>query len=92
MHAAFQVLLSRLRKDAFLFPGHEYTEMLLQMTCRREQYNEKAREKLLRARQLRAQQKPTIPSTLEEELSYNPYLRASPHELLLLTQCQPCVE
>lgn len=39
MHAAFARLSERLRPDALVYPGHEYTVMLLQMACRREPGN-----------------------------------------------------
>ena len=71
-----------------MFPGHEYTEMLLQLACRREVHNEAARSKLVQVRQLRAKKLPTIPSTIEEELKYNPFIRATVEELMMLTNCR----
>ena len=46
MHASFQRLRQRLRPDCQIFPGHEYTEMLLQHAVQREPHNEHARRKL----------------------------------------------
>ena len=86
-HDSLQMLVQRLRPQTRIFPGHEYTEMLLQQACQRNPNNQEARAKLQQAKLLRSRKQPSIPSTLEEELSYNPQLRASPQELAMLCGC-----
>ena len=71
----------RLAPTCLLYPGHEYSEMLLTMAVRREPHNEAAKTKLVEVRARRKRQEPSIPSTLAEEREYNAYLRATPLEL-----------
>ncbi|KAL1514436.1 hypothetical protein AB1Y20_003535 [Prymnesium parvum] len=90
LHAALGVLVSRLPRDSLIFPGHEYTEMLLRMACQREPSNQAAAKQLAQAchaRLLRAKSLPTIPTTLAQELEYNPYLRASAEQLARMCGC-----
>ena len=90
LHDSFAKLKARLRGDCFLYPGHEYTEMLLRMVVRREPFNLAARKALKQA-ELRARKLPTVPTTLEQELTYN-FTRA---EDMRLGGCGPaylCVE
>jgi len=84
-----RLVTERLSMQTKLFPGHEYTEMLLQATCKREPNNAAARTKLAHAKLMRARKQPTIPSTVSEELQYNAQLRASPQELAMMCGCPP---
>lgn len=57
---ALKVLVSRLRRESLIYPGHEYTEMLLQMSCRRDPTNSVAlaqlsQESTARSRPIRLQ-------------------------------------
>lgn len=89
MHASFQRLRQRLRPDCQIFPGHEYTEMLLAMACQREPMNGAARRCLRLAQEKRARKEPTVPSMMAEELEYNPQLRADERTLAALCGCSP---
>jgi hypothetical protein len=55
--------------------------MLLTNTVRQQPHNEAARRKLTQVREKRKRRQPSLPSTLEEELTYNLYLQASPAQL-----------
>jgi len=87
MHASLARLTSRLARNARIFSGHEYTVMLLTMAVLKEPHNQEAREALREAKKKRAAKKPTVPSTLSQELTYNPWLRASVDEIAVLCGC-----
>lgn len=80
-HTSLSTLVHRLPTQTLLFPGHEYSEMLLTNTVRQQPHNEAARRKLTQVREKRKRRQPSLPSTLEEELTYNLYLQASPAQL-----------
>lgn len=84
LHASLQLLVQRLPRATRLYPGHEYTEMLVKMAVQREPRNAVAQRKLEETRLKRARKEPTVPSTLEDELQYNAYLRADTHQLALM--------
>eukprot|EP01062_Namystynia_karyoxenos_P007609 TRINITY_DN12668_c0_g1_i1.p1 TRINITY_DN12668_c0_g1~~TRINITY_DN12668_c0_g1_i1.p1 ORF type:complete len:392 (+),score=123.38 TRINITY_DN12668_c0_g1_i1:81-1178(+) len=63
--------------DTLVFPGHEYTEMLLRKELGRDPANEHIQQALDRAVAQREQKNPTVPSTLEEQRRVNPFLRLS---------------
>ena len=90
LHNSLGTLVQRLSPETRLFPGHEYSEMLLSMIVRREPENAAARKKLVQVREQRSRREPSIPSTVKEELQYNNYLRASPQQLAAL--CGAVVE
>ena len=90
LHRSLQLLVrERLQPTTQLYPGHEYTEMLLSQATRREPRNEAARRKLQECRLARARKQPSLPSTVAEELLYNAQLRASVDELALMCGCPP---
>ena len=70
-----------------IFPGHEYTEMLLSMAVRNEPTNAAARRCLRQAQDKRRLKQPTVPSTMADELEYNPQLRADAQTLARLCGC-----
>jgi hydroxyacylglutathione hydrolase len=90
MHSSLRTLTARLTPETRLYPGHEYTEMLLKMAVQREPANEFAKLKLRQAQTARARREPTLPSTMKEELEYNAHLRASPSELAQMCGC--CID
>lgn len=92
MHASLATLTQRLAPETLLFPGHEYSEMLLKMAVQREPHNELARAKLDETLRKRARKQPSLPSTLREEMAYNVYLKVSPKQLGNMFGCEPCVE
>ncbi len=87
-HDSLRRLRERLKPDCRLFSGHEYAVMLLTMAVRSEPLNLAARKKLAQVRELRRAKLPSVPCTFEEEMEYNPWMRASPEELALLCGCE----
>lgn len=67
--------LAQLPHDTLVHCGHEYTLNNLLFSKTLEPGNQALLNKLEEVRALRRVQKPTVPSTLQEELSYNPFLR-----------------
>jgi len=80
-------MMSSLAKLAALPPhtqvycGHEYTEKNLRFAATLEPGNRALLQKLEAVRQLRAQGKPTVPTTIESERATNPFLRTDSPEL-----------
>lgn len=73
----FDVLLGTLPAETLLFCGHEYTVPNLKFARLAEPDNIAIREKLEWSERRRLDKKQTMPSTLKEELTYNPFLRAT---------------
>ena len=74
MQGSLDVLRS-LPPETALYPGHEYTVRNLEFALHLEPENHDIVARLARARALRSQALPTVPSTLAEELATNPFLR-----------------
>lgn len=74
MQAAMDKLGS-LPPETRVYNGHEYTVNNLKYAQHVEPDNQAVKEKLLWAQTQRAQKKPTIPSTIAEEKSINPFMR-----------------
>ena len=73
-----------------IYCGHEYTEKNLRFALSLEPEHAPAREALERARRLRAQGEPSVPTPLAQEMLYNPFLRADdPRLLRRLEQTDP---
>jgi len=81
LHRSLSTLLERLSPQTLLYPGHEYSEMLLTQAVRRDPTNEAARAKLTQVRAKRKAREPSLPSTVAEERTYNVYLQASAEQL-----------
>lgn len=117
LHGSLASIVQRLRPTTKLYPGHEYSAMLLEMLVKKDPNNPAVRTKLAevchppgpsrtpparlpsgvacaaaaplmlpsrvrgQVRLKRRNQLPSLPSTLAEELSYNPYLTAGPAQL-----------
>ena len=60
-----------------LFCGHEYTVKNLQFALHVEPKNADAERKILWAQEMRGAGKPTVPSTIGDELKFNPFMRTS---------------
>jgi hydroxyacylglutathione hydrolase len=73
----FDVLLGTLPAETKLFCGHEYTVQNLKFAQLAEPENTAIREKLEWSERQRLDKKQTMPSTLGEELAYNPFLRVA---------------
>jgi hydroxyacylglutathione hydrolase len=74
--------LARLPDATEVYCGHEYTEKNLRFAADLEPGNRDIQGKLERVRKLRAEGKPTIPSTIGEEKRTNPFLRWDSPELV----------
>jgi hydroxyacylglutathione hydrolase len=68
-------ILAKLPENTLVYCGHEYSIQNLKFSLFVEPNNEKTQAKLKWAEQQRASNLPTIPSSLKEELDYNPFMR-----------------
>lgn len=68
--------IASLPGDTRVYCGHEYTVTNLSFALDVEPGNQEVATRLAKARSLRADGRPTIPSTLAEERATNPFLRA----------------
>ncbi|CAI9728284.1 hydroxyacylglutathione hydrolase, mitochondrial-like [Octopus vulgaris] len=75
MYDALVNILAALPKNTNVFCGHEYTVNNLKFAAHVEPQNEAVQEKILWAKEQRSQSKPTIPSTIGDELLFNPFMR-----------------
>ena len=75
------VKLSSLPEETRLYPGHEYTVKNLEFALSLEPNNAAVQAKLRWARDARAEDQPTIPSTVAEEKTINPFIRVDSQEL-----------
>lgn len=75
------VKLSSLPDDTKIYPGHEYTVKNLEFALSLEPNNPDVQAKLRWAQDTRAKNQPTIPSTIAEEKSINPFIRVGSAEL-----------
>jgi hydroxyacylglutathione hydrolase len=69
--------LAALPADTSVYCAHEYTESNLAFAALVEPENVEIGERRRRAENLRARGLPTVPSTIDEELRTNPFLRCS---------------
>lgn len=74
MHASLR-RLAALPGDTFVYCAHEYTVANLKFAREVEPYNEALASRLEAAQSCRAKGHPTVPSTIDEELETNPFLR-----------------
>ncbi|KAH3706182.1 probable hydrolase PNKD [Dreissena polymorpha] len=75
-------MVGRLKRETLVWPGHEYALNNLEFACHIEPDNQHAREKLEWAKNKRQKRLKTCPSTVAEELLYNPFLRTSQASIL----------
>ena len=68
--------LMRLPDETTIYAGHEYTLSNARFAVTVDPDNETLRERLAEVERLRAENKPTLPTTLAKELATNPFLRA----------------
>ncbi|KAF1001873.1 hydroxyacylglutathione hydrolase cytoplasmic isoform X1 [Apium graveolens] len=92
MHHSLCVTLSSLPKPTRVYCGHEYTVKNLQFAVTVEPDNAKIFQKLSWAQKQRQSGLPTIPSTIEEELETNPFMRANLTEVQGRVGCKSAVE
>lgn len=72
--ALYEVILT-LPKDTKVYCGHEYTMANLRFALSVDPSNQALRDKLAAVRIRRAKNLPSVPSSLREEMLYNPFLR-----------------
>ena len=85
MHASLQAL-AQLPHTTRVFCGHEYTLSNLEFACAVEPSNAALLQYRAHCKALRAQQLPTLPSTLAQELAINPFLRCHVPEVVASAQ------
>ncbi len=74
--------LAALPDDTRVYCGHEYTEKNLRFALTLEPGNQALKAKYERVREMRAQGRWTVPSTIGEEKLTNPFLRTASPELM----------
>eukprot|EP00928_Gymnodinium_smaydae_P045078 TRINITY_DN30096_c0_g1_i1.p1 TRINITY_DN30096_c0_g1~~TRINITY_DN30096_c0_g1_i1.p1 ORF type:complete len:308 (+),score=57.46 TRINITY_DN30096_c0_g1_i1:70-993(+) len=89
MQASLSTLM-RLPPTTRVFCGHEYTIPNLEFAAVVDPGNEVIEQRLRDARQKRERGLPTIPSTLEMELQYNPFLRVTEPSIAEAVGCCGC--
>ncbi len=77
MYASLHDVLAGLPHDTKVYCGHEYTLSNLRFAQQVEPSNERVAEALARVQSLRAAGEPSVPSTIGQELTTNPFLRSS---------------
>ncbi|KAM7494689.1 hypothetical protein LguiB_029298 [Lonicera macranthoides] len=92
MYQSLCVTLASLPKTTRVYCGHEYTVKNLQFALTVEQKNARIAEKLSWAQNQRKSGLPTVPSTIEEELETNPFIRVDLPELQESVGCKSPVE
>jgi hydroxyacylglutathione hydrolase len=74
--------LARQPDDTLVYCSHEYTEYNTPFALLCEPDNNALRQRIIDADALRAQNKPTVPSTLQLEKSTNPFLRCKEQAII----------
>jgi hydroxyacylglutathione hydrolase len=80
MYHALTNVLGALPDETLVYCGHEYTETNLEFAKTLEPTNRAVRDKLERVKALGP--RPSVPTTLGEERTYNPFLRTRSPELI----------
>jgi hydroxyacylglutathione hydrolase len=73
--------IRNLPADTLIFCGHEYTAANVHFALTIEPKNPALRARAEEVLRLSEQKKPTIPTTIQQEKSYNPFLRADLHSV-----------
>ncbi|XP_021904221.1 hydroxyacylglutathione hydrolase cytoplasmic [Carica papaya] len=92
MYQSLCVTLSSLPKPTRIYCGHEYTVKNLQFARTVEPNNASIHQKLEWAYKQRGEGLPTVPSTIEEEMETNPFMRVDQPELQSKVGCGSPVE
>lgn len=77
MHSALMTKLSSLPDETRVYCGHEYTVNNLKYALHVEPLNESILAKMKEAGTKRGTNQPTVPSTIEQEKKYNPFMRVN---------------
>ncbi|MEE6497907.1 hypothetical protein FKM82_002925 [Ascaphus truei] len=75
MYKALIEILGRLPPETRVYCGHEYTVNNLKFACHVEPNNDSIKQKLSWAKDKYNSGEPTVPSTIAEEFTFNPFLR-----------------
>ncbi len=81
MFNSLRSVIATLPGETRLFFGHEYTLNNLDFAATLEPGNQRLQQRIERVRQQMEQGEPSVPSTLDEELATNPFLRWDSEEL-----------
>ena len=81
MLAALDRVAKEVPPETSVFPGHEYTVNFLKFSSSLDKSNGFIKEQLNRYEQMRAEGLPTIPSTIQEELVQNLFMRCRDADL-----------
>ncbi|KAK4382914.1 Hydroxyacylglutathione hydrolase cytoplasmic [Sesamum angolense] len=92
MYQSLCVTLGSLPKPTRVYCGHEYTVKNLQFASTVEPDNVRISQKLSWAEQKRHTGLPTVPSTIEEELETNPFMRVDLPEVQEKVSCKSPVD
>ncbi|XP_010278945.1 PREDICTED: hydroxyacylglutathione hydrolase cytoplasmic [Nelumbo nucifera] len=92
MYQSLCVILGSLPKPTRVYCGHEYTVKNLQFALTIEPDNARITQKLSWAQHQRQGNLPTIPSTIEDELEINPFMRVDLPQLQEKVGCLSPVE
>lgn len=79
-------ILQSLPDNTKVFCGHEYTVSNLKFASHVEPHNKVTAEKLAWALERRSKQESTVPSSIGEELLYNPFMRVSEESVQKFTK------
>jgi hydroxyacylglutathione hydrolase len=82
MYGSLNLTLAALPAATAVYCGHEYTQKNLAFALEMEPSNGAVREKAERVSDMRRRGEPSVPSTLGEELSTNPFLRCQSPEIV----------
>ncbi|XP_050388434.1 hydroxyacylglutathione hydrolase, mitochondrial isoform X1 [Patella vulgata] len=77
MHHALIEVLAKLPSNTTIYCGHEYTVSNLRFASNIEPDNPDVQNKLDWSKKQRSERQVTIPSTIQEELTFNPFMRVS---------------
>lgn len=81
MYESLNEKLGKLPPETRVYCGHEYTVSNLKFAAHVEPGNEAVKKKAQIAAALREQGKPTVPSTIADELATNPFMRVDSPEI-----------
>lgn len=81
MYGSLIEKLATLDGDTKMYCGHEYTVSNLKFAAHVDKENDAVKAKLAWAEEQRAKGLPTIPATIAEEKTYNPFLRCKTQEM-----------
>ena len=88
MYHALIEILSVLPDDTRVYCGHEYTQQNLRFAYHVEPRNKAVLEMIEECAKKRRAGLPTIPTTLKQEKTYNPFMRVHEESVLKFAGCK----